>query len=138
MKCRSCGPARGKKHATALLEVFVSSSFVSRGAAERRRENNFSDDKTGNTSSSGPRVVRRLAPLVDSVLLRTSVVRVLNPNMGKSILAYAQHDTASQATSISEGLKNELGLDLDATQKVRIRNLAEQTTPSGGITSFAI
>ena len=65
MKCRICGPARGKKHATALHEVFASFSFVSRGAAERRRENNFSDDETDNTSSSEPRVVRRLTALVD-------------------------------------------------------------------------
>ena len=72
------------------------------------------------------------------MLLRTSAVRVLNPNTGKSALAYAQHDTASQATSISEGLENELGVDVDATQKVRIQTLAEQTTSRGGITSFAI
>ena len=72
------------------------------------------------------------------MLLRTSAVRVLNPYTGKFALAYTRHVTASQATLISERLKNELGLDVDATQKVRIRTLAEQTTSSGGITSFAI
>ena len=65
MKCRICRPARGKKQATALHEEFASFSFVRQGVAERRRENNFSDDETDNTSSCEPKVVRRLAPLVD-------------------------------------------------------------------------
>ena len=138
MKCRICGPGRGKKHASALHEAFTSSKSVSLGAAERRRENNFSDEERDNVSHSEPRAVRKLSPVGDSVLLRTSAVRVFNPNTGMSTLAYAQHDTASQATLISEGLKNELGLDVDSTRKVGIRTLAEQTTSSGGMTSFTI
>ena len=45
------------------------------------------------------------------VLLRTSAVRVINPHTGESTLAYAQHDTASQVTLISDALKTELGLE---------------------------
>ena len=42
------------------------------------------------------------------VLLSTCAVRILNPDTGKSILAYALLDTASQATLISESLCVEL------------------------------
>ena len=138
MKCRICGPGRGKKHASALHEAFTSSKSVSLGAAERRRENNFLDEERDDVSQSEPRAVRKLALIGDSVLLRTSAVRVFNPSTVMSTLAYAQHDTASQATLIFEGLKNELGLDVDSTRKVGIRTLAEQTASSGGMTSFTI
>ena len=53
-------------------------------------------------------VVRKLKPNHNVVLLRTSAVIVINPDTGKSTLAYMQHDTASQATLISESLKTEL------------------------------
>jgi len=46
-----------------------------------------------------------------AVLLRTSAVRVINQTTGRSTLAYAQHDTASQAL-ISDSLKQELGLEV--------------------------
>ena len=67
---------------------------------------------------------------------RTSAVRVFNPNTGMSALAFAQHDIASQATLISEGLKDELGLDVDSSQKVEIRSVAEQNTSCAGVTNF--
>ena len=49
----------------------------------------------------------RLLNSVDNgvALLRTSAVKVMNPNTGKSTLAYAQHDTASQVTLISAALR---------------------------------
>jgi len=47
-----------------------------------------------------------------NVLLHTSAVRVLNPCTGKSTLVYVHNDTTSQATLITERLKNELGLDV--------------------------
>ena len=72
-------------------------------------------------------VVRKLTPKNNNVLLRTSAVRVINPSSGKSVLAYAQHDSASQATLISERLKNELDLNVDTKSAVTIRTLADQT-----------
>ena len=44
-----------------------------------------------------------------------------------SSFVYAQHDTGSQATLISERLKNELDLDIENVSVV-IRTLAEQIT----------
>ena len=54
--------------------------------------------------------MRKLAFNNDLGMLRTSVVRVVNPVTGKSTLIYAQHDTASQAALISKSLRDELGL----------------------------
>ena len=68
-------------------------------------------------------------------MLRTSAVKVINPTTGESTLAHAQHDTASQATLISEKLREELNLDVKP-DKVIIHTLAEQTTKCGGLTEF--
>ena len=83
--------------------------------------------------------MRKLAPKnCATVLLRTCAVRVFHPDTNKCTLAYAQHDTASQATLISEQLKNELGLNVNTNRKIRIRTLAEQTSKSSGCTSFKL
>ena len=71
-------------------------------------------------------------------MLRTSAVKVVNPHTGESTLAYAQHDTASQATLISKNLKNELGLESIPDPSVMIRTLADGTVPIGGRTDFVI
>ena len=71
-------------------------------------------------------------------MLRTSAVRVINPVTGKSTLAYAQHDTASQATLISKSFRDELGLATKTDHAITILTLAEQTMHSGGLTNFEI
>ena len=43
-------------------------------------------------------------------MLRISAERALKAVTGQSILAYAQHDTVSQASLISESVKDELAL----------------------------
>ena len=81
-------------------------------------------------------VVRKLAFNNDLVMLCTNVVRVINPVTGKSTLAYAQRDTASQAILISKSLRAELGLATKTDHVTTIRTLAEQTMRSDGLTSF--
>ena len=74
------------------------------------------------------------------VLLRTCAVRVVNPDTKKSTLAYAQLDTASQATLISERLCNELGLTRNVNASTAIRTLGDFTTKCNGhsdLTSLA-
>ena len=71
-------------------------------------------------------------------MLRTSAVKAINPVMGKSTLAYAQHDTTSRATLISKSLRDELGLATKTDHAITIRTLAEQTMRSGGLTNFEI
>ena len=68
------------------------------------------------------------------VLLRTSAVRVRNPNAGKSTLAYAQHDTASQATLISRTLCYELNVETKTDSTVTLRTLSDQTAVTKGRT----
>ena len=60
----------------------------------------------------------------------------LIPAPGGKLLVYAQHDTVSQATLISERLKNELDLAADKNWTIAIRTLAQQATSSGGLTEF--
>ena len=68
------------------------------------------------------------------VLLRTNAVRVINPTTGCSTLVYPQHDTASQATLISDSLKEELGLEVTSDPFITIRTLADQTASCTGKT----
>ena len=65
-------------------------------------------------------------------------MRVINPVTGRSTLAYAQHDTAFQATLISKSLRDKLGLATKTNHAITIRILAEQTMRSGGLTNFEI
>ena len=130
-KCRRCGPKSGSKHAGALHESYAQSRCVDVEAAgaESSGSSNVLDNDNITTERNQP-VVRKLTPNNNNVLLRTRAVRVINPCSGKSVFAYAQHDTASQATLISERLKNELDLNVDTKSAITIRTLADQTTKS--------
>ena len=72
------------------------------------------------------------------VLLHTSAVKVVNPKIGESALAYAQHHAASLATLVSENLKDELGLKAVPDSTAKIRALADCTVDSGGRTNFVL
>ena len=72
------------------------------------------------------------------VLLRTSAVRVRNPNSGKSTLAYAQHDTAPQATLISQTLCDELNLETETDSIATLCTLGDQTAVTKGRSNFEL
>ena len=72
------------------------------------------------------------------VLMRTSAVKIVNPATRKSFLVYSQHDTASQATLISETLKAELGLQATPDPTVSLRTLANEKVSSVGRTNFKL
>ena len=72
------------------------------------------------------------------ILLRTIAVKIANPVPGKSALAYAQHDTASLATLISDDLKSELGLKVTPNPAVSLRTLADLPVASVGRTNFKL
>ena len=72
------------------------------------------------------------------VLLHTSAVRVRNPNTGKSTLAYAQHDTASQATLISQTLSDGLTLETKTDSTTTLRTLHDQTAVTKGRNNFEL
>ena len=65
-------------------------------------------------------------------------MRVINPATGRSTLAYALHDTASQATLISEGLRNELDLETVKDPSVTIKTLSDHTAITEGRTDFSL
>ena len=121
-KCRRCGPQCRNKHPTALLECYATIS-ESLGAAADEESAPIPAPRS-KTKLSGKRDVTVRKINFDNnrvVLLRTSAVKVVNPHTGESTLEYAQHDTASQATLISENLKNELGLESIPDPSVMIR-----------------
>ena len=69
------------------------------------------------------------------VPLRTIAVRVINPNNERSTPGYAQLDTVSQATLISESLRGELGLE-QTNNLNTVRTLAKDTLRCNGCTNF--
>ena len=139
-KCNVCGPRSVHKHASALHDVFVPLKSDNVGAAVASIDSDVGTGITeGDDASDGSRQisVRKVAPDFSGVLLRTSAVRVINPRTGKSALVYAQHDTGSQATLVSERVKNELGLGVE-NESVTIRTLADQATKGCGLTNFEL
>ena len=140
-KCRKCGPNFNIKHADVLHDYYARSSSVDLGAAETESGHDVQSpaDCNGRDSVEKNEVVTRMVkPGCNAVLLRTSAVKVVNPDTGKATFAYAQHDTASQATLISKSLRDELGLSTDHDQATAIRTLAEQTISSHGTTEFQV
>ena len=141
-KCRKCGPNVKLKHASVLHNFYVKSNSVNFGAAEAGDTPGAfpaADREGENDSLEESRVLtRKVVPGSSAILLRTSAVKVVNPRTGKATHAYAQHDTASQATLISDSLKHELGLGTDHNRNITIRTLAKQSTPSYGVTNFKL
>ena len=145
-KCRQCGPTCSTKHTAALHDWYILSSGVSVGGAASGGQSATNVVPSGSVEMNEENInssnvqVRRISDQSPAssgvVLLRTSAVKVINPVTGKSTLAYAQHDTASQATLISESLKNELELDTKRDSTVTIRTLSEQTADIQGRTEF--
>ena len=136
-KCGICGPQCRNKHAGALHECY---DGVNLGAADRvdQVSRPIPAPRT-NCRVSQDYTCRKLNSVDNGVvLLRTSAVRVINPNTGKSTLAYAQHDTASQVTLISDALKTELGLETNSDPNVKIRTISDETVDCKGRTAFKL
>ena len=108
------------------------------GVAELTRSIPEQSSSTKQVEPMNP-VVRKI-DTVDKrvVLLRTCAVRVLNPATGKSTSAFAQFDTASQATLISENLRDELKLTLKTNSCTSIRTIAEISVSCKNLTDFDI
>ena len=136
-KCRICGPQCRNKHAGALHECY---DWINLGAADMvdQVSRPIPAPKT-NCRESQDYTCRKLNSVDNGVvLLRTSAIRVINPNTGKSTLAYAQHDTASQVTLISDALKTELGIETNSDPNVKIRSLSDETVDCKGRTAFKL
>ena len=134
-KCRKCRSDCRTKHATALHDYYVKPDDETLGAAEAASSAPTSGFGAANDYDV---IVNRKIDSVDKrvVLLRTCAVRVINPDTKKSTLAYAQLDTASQATLISERLCNELGLKRKVNASTAIRTRGDCTTKCNGHSDF--
>ena len=135
-KCRKCGPSSQNIHTGALHE---SCQAVGHGAAKGevvKPPSNANDDI--NVEGRDLNALKINSVENGVVLMRTSAVKIVNPTTGKSSLVYAQHDTASQATLISETLKAKLGLRASPDPTVSLRTLANEKVSSGGRTNFKL
>ena len=134
-KCRKCGPRSDvSKHATALHDCFASPNL---GAAEKDTRTRTIEEANSNDVRN-PTVLKVNSIDRRAILLRTSAVRVVNSDTGTSALAYAQLDTGSQVTLISNELSKELGLTITPDPDVSIRTLADQRVSSKGRTNFEL
>ena len=133
-KCRKCRPDSKTKHATALHDCYATPRNVwAAGKTPTVSESSSNSESDSNTVSA----VRKVNdPDQRMVLLRTTAVRVINPDTKKSSLAYAQLDTASQATIISDNLCTELGLKRNVDSVKSIRTFGEGTMSCKGLTNF--
>ena len=144
-KCRQCGPNSRNKHATALHEACAADAPTLGAASGGQNASVPAHNEDGAQSDHpGGLTTRKVTGLDCSVsnqhvvLLRTSAVRVRNPNSGKSTLAYAQHDTASQATLITQTLCEKLKLETETDSTATLRTLGDQTAVTKGRTNFEL
>ena len=71
-------------------------------------------------------------------MLRTCAVKVIKSKTGCFTLSYAQLDTASQATLISDKLSKELGLEVIPNCSITIRTLRDQPSICTGKINFTL
>ena len=98
-KCSKCGPIYHLKHATVLHDLYIRSSSVNFKATNTKESVNACDFPSSSEENKHV-VARKICPSNKVVLLRTCVVKVINPRTGRFTLAYAQHDTASPCRGV--------------------------------------
>ena len=128
-KRRKRGPSAQNKHTGALHESCQAGSHGAAKGEVVKSLSNANDDI--NVEGRGLNVLKINSVENGVVSMRTSAVKIVNPATGKSSFVYAQHDTASQATLISETLKAELGLRATPDPTVSLRTLANEKVSSG-------
>ena len=126
-KCRKCGPNCRAKHSSAIHDCYESQTVGAAGETKAAPGSPVASSVANTPTNNVKNVLKVRVAEEGTVLLRTSAVRVINQTTGCSTLAYAQHDTASQATLISDSLREELGLEVTTDPFITIRTLADQT-----------
>ena len=133
-KCRKCRPDSKTKNVTALYDCYATPRNV--GAANKTPTVSESSCNSESDSNTAFAVRKVNDPDQRVVLLRTTAVRVINPDTKRSSLAYAQLDIASQATIIFDNLCTELGLKRNVDLVKSIRTFGEGARSCKGLTSF--
>ena len=118
-----------------MHECFISPNT---GAADKGSDEPGSKNETTQNERNERVVLKANSSDKRVILLRTSAVKIVNPTSGRSSLVYAQHDTGSQVTLISDNLKTELGLETVPEPSMTIRTLGDKTVPVEGRTNFKL
>ena len=72
------------------------------------------------------------------VLTRILALRVINPQTGNSLNIYAQHDSGSEVTIVSDSLVNELGLENEGTSRIILHTVTERKKSDFHCVSFDV
>ena len=137
-KCRKCGINCRAKHSSATYDCYESQTVGAAGETKAAPGSPVASTVASTLTNNVKNVLKVRVAEEGTVLLRTSAVRVINQTTGFSTPAYAQHDTASQATLISDSLREELGLEVMTDSSINIRTLADQTASCIGKTDFSL
>ena len=137
-KCRKCGPICRVKHSSAIHDCYESQTLGAAGETKAAPGSPVASSVASTPTNNVKNVLKVRVAEEGTVLLRTSAVRVINQTTGCSTLAYAQHDTASQATLISDLLTEELGLEVTTDPFMTICTLTDQTASCIGKTDFSL
>ena len=134
-KCRECGSEAKFKHLFGIHELYKQRKEEALGSATKKADSvdGVKDHRPATSDGQGKATVRHVKVADERVvLLRISAVRLINSKNGKETLAYAQHDIGSQATLISQKVKDELGLATSTESVVTLHTLSGQVTPKLG------
>ena len=137
-KCRKCGPNCRVKHSSAIYDCYKSQNVGAASETKTAPTSPIASSVSCISTNNVKNVLEVSVAEVGTVLLRTSAVRVINQATSRSTLAYAQLDTASQATLISDSFIEELGLEVTTDPSITIRKLADQTASCIGKTDFSL
>ena len=72
------------------------------------------------------------------VLTRISAIRVINPQTGNSLNVYAQHDSGSEVTIVSDSLVNKLGLKSEGSSRIILHTVTERKESDFHYVSFDV
>ena len=126
------------KHSSAIHDCYESQTVGAAGETKVAPGSPVASSVASTPTNNAKNVLKVRVAEESTVLLRTSAVRVINQTTGCSTLAYAQHDTASQATLISDSLREELGLEVTTDPFITICTLADQTASCIAKTDFSL
>ena len=120
-KCRKCGPNCRAKQFSTIHDCYESQTVGAAGETKAAPTSPIVSSVCSISTNDVKNVLKVRVAEEGTVLLRTSAVKVINQATGRLTLAYAQHDTASQAILISDSLREELGLEVTTDSSITIR-----------------
>ena len=151
-KCRHCGKHQSLRHTTSLHYFYFNHSIEARekqGAANGTNTQalkhsggaipTFASEKpVASDVNVDNASIKKVHTKQTRVYTRISAIRVINKFTGFSTLAYAQHDSGSEITLVSNTLAHELGLARGGTTEVTLHTVSGSTTADYAYVSFDV